>query len=378
MSEIIKYANGFGIRFYVEVNGKKERVKLYEKGWTVEDAEAAMVEYRQKTGFVEDKSLTVAGYLQKFYNDYVESNVAESTARRYDDFIALHLVPQIGGVKLQKLRPAEIQAAYTALQKKGLSSTTVLHIHRLLHLALKYAIRWGYLKFNPCDGVKAPSQAKTEMVILDDKQIAFVLQELRSRRGGGLYWPVYIALTTGMRLGEICGLQETSVDLANQKFIVQHTLKRINGRLVLKAPKTAGSRRPVPFLPGTTEELKRYLKERAAYRLRLGIPKTDTAYFLQTKKGGPMQPDDVTRYFKTFIRDMGKAEKLPAGLCEKLTFHSLRHSHASWLLRQGVHPKVVSERLGHSSVTITLNLYSHLLPDMQADVIAGLDLAAFK
>lgn len=366
MSQPIKRANGYGIRFYVEANGKKDRIYLYEKGWTIEDAEAAMVDYRQRMGYVEDKNITIGGFLNKFYADYVEQSVAETTQRRYDEFSGLHIIPEIGNVKLQDIKPAEIQALYTRLIKKGLSQSTVLKVHRFLHLAFKYAIAWGYLRFNPADGVKAPSPERKEMVIPTDKEIKMLLN---ATRGKPMYWPIYIGSTTGMRLGEICGLQEKSVDLKEKKYIVQQTLKRINGKLILKTTKTAGSRRPVPFLPGTIEELKKYSKERARNRLKYGPKYKDAGYFLQREHGQAMQPDDVSKAFKKLIRDFG--------MSEDITFHSLRHYHATWLFLQGVPIKVVSERLGHSSVRITLDIYSHVLPDMQKDIISGLDVSTF-
>jgi len=367
MAQFIKRANGIGVRFYVEVNGKRERVYLYEKGWTQADAEAAMVDYRQRMGYVDDRDITIAGFLNRFYQDYVEQSVAETTQRRYDEFIGIHIVPEIGNMKLQKVKPAEIQALYTRLIQKGLSQSTVLKIHRFLHLAFRYAVLWGYLKFNPADGAKAPSVPKKEMVIPTDADIKMMLD---FTRGKEIYWPIFIAATTGMRLGEICGLQEKSVDFKGEKYIVQHTLKRVNGRLVLKSTKTAGSRRPVPFLPGTVEELKKYLKIKAQNKLKYGPKYNDSGYFLQRSHGQPMQPDDVSKYFKTIVRKLG--------LNEDITFHSLRHYHASWLLRKGVHPKVVQERLGHSSIKITLDTYSHLLPDMQKEIMGQLDCSVFE
>ncbi|HHV63857.1 MAG TPA: site-specific integrase [Peptococcaceae bacterium] len=367
MAEFIKKANGIAVRFYVEKNGKRERIYLYEKGWTQEDAENAMVDYRQRMGFIDDKEINVAGFLNKFYEDYVEKSVTETTQRRYDEFIGIHIVPEIGNVRLQKLKPAEIQALYTRLIKKGLSNSTVLKIHRFLHLAFRYAVLWGYLKFNPADGVKAPSVPKKEMVIPTDEEIKIILNYAK---GKDIYWPIYIASTTGMRLGEVCGLQESSVDFNGKKYIIQHTLKRVNGKLTLKSTKTAGSRRPVPFLPGTNEELKKYLKNKTKNKLKHGPKYVDSGFFLQRAYGQPMQPDDVSKAFKAIVRKLG--------LNEVITFHSLRHYHASWLLRQGVHPRIVQERLGHSSVKITLDTYSHLLPDMQRVILEKLDCSVFE
>ena len=362
MAQFVSRTNGIGVRFYVETNGKKERIYLYEKGWTQEDAEESMVEYRQKMGFVEDKDITVEGFLNKFYDDYVEHNVERSTAKRYDEFIAIHIVPELGNIKLQKLRPVELQNLYTKMVKKGLSTTTALKVHRFLHLALRYAIMWGYIRYNPCDGVKAPSLAKTEIVIPTDDEMKLILQKAECNMS--IYMPVFIASTTGMRLGEILGLHDTTVDIANKVYSVKFSLNYLDGAFILKQPKTKGSRRSVTFLPGNDDVLKRYLKFRRERQLAAKKYNEKPTYFLVNKNGGPLNPSNISHWFKKIIRELG--------MDERLSFHSLRHYHASWLLMQGVHPKVVQERLGHSSIVITLNTYSHLIPNMQGDVISGL------
>jgi len=371
VSELIKKANGYAIRFYVELDGKSERIYLYEKGWSKADAEAAMVEYRQRSGYL-DPNMTVAQYMNKFSDDYVLTTVTLSTAKRYDELIALHITPHIGKIKILDLKPGELQSLYTKLLKKGLSSTTVLKVHRLLHLAFKRAIGWGYMRYNPCDGVKAPAQAKTEIVIPTDEQIQLILEKAQENLilYMSVYIPVYIASTTGMRLGEILGLQNDCADMENKLFLVKQSLNHIEGSVVLKQTKTKGSRRPVPFLPGTEEVLKKYIKMRSERQLKAKKYNRRPTFFIVNKYGEPLHPINTSHWFKKLVKEL----KLPNGI----HFHSLRHYHASWLLRQGIHPKVVQERLGHSTITITLNTYSHLIPNMQNDVISGLQTAIFN
>lgn len=365
MAEYIKRANGVAVRFYVEKNGKRERIYLYEKGWDQKDAEAAMVDFRRKTGLAMDKNITVSEFLDKFYDDYVAESVATSTAKRYDEFAGIHIIPEIGNIKLVDLKPGDLQSLYTTIIKKGLSTTTALKVHRFLHLAFKYAIAWGYMRYNPCDGVKAPSQAKTEIVIPTDDQMKLILQKAQEENYFSIYMPCYIASTTGMRLGEILGLQNDTVDIKNKVFIVKYSLNHIKDGLILKQPKTKGSRRSVSFLPGTDEALRRYLKLRAERQLQRKKYNENPTFFLHNQFGNPLNPTNTTHWFKKIVR----ALNLP----DSMSFHSLRHYHASWLLRQGVHPKVVQERLGHSSINITLNTYSHLIPTMQADIISTLN-----
>jgi len=372
MAQYVNKANGIGVRFYVDRNGKKDRIYLYEKGWTQEDAENAMVDYRRKMGFVDDKNTTIASFLTTFYDNYVSKTVATSTAKRYDEFADLHIVPVIGNIKLTGIKPGELQALYTALINKGLSTTTALKVHRFLHLAFKYAISWGYMRYNPCDGVKAPAQAKTEIIIPTDEQMQLILAKTQETKANymSIYMPCYIASTTGMRLGEVLGLQENDVDLKKGIFKIKHSLDYSSHKIILKQPKTKGSRRPVPFLPGTDEVMKKYIKLKTERQLKAKKYNQKPTYFLVNRFGEPLNPTNTTHWFKEIIRELG--------LSDELHYHCLRHYHASWLLRQGVHPKVVQERLGHSSINITLNTYSHLIPNMQTDIISSLDGSIFN
>jgi len=372
MAQFVPKANGIGVRFYVDRNGKKDRIYLYEKGWTQEDAENAMVDYRRKMGFVDDKNATVASFLTTFYDNYIVGTVARSTAKRYDEFADLHIVPEIGDVRLTDIKPGELQTLYTTLINKGLSTTTALKVHRFLHLAFRYAIAWGYMRFNPCDGVKAPSQAKTEIIIPTDEQLQAILLKAQETPTSlmSIYMPCYIASTTGMRLGEILGLQDGTVDIKKKLYEVKYSLSYIGDGLTLNQPKTKSSRRPVPWLPGTEEVIKKYLKLRIERQLKTKKYNEKPTYFLVNRFGNPLNPTNTTHWFKEIVRELG--------LHKELHFHCLRHYHASWLLRQGVHPKVVQERLGHSSINITLNTYSHLIPNMQGDILSGLDSSIFN
>ncbi len=192
---------------------------------------------------------------------------------------------------------------------------------------------------------------------------------LNSVEGKSVFTPIYIASTTGMRLGEVCGLQNEDVDIKKKIFYIRHTYKRISGEMVLKNTKTLRSKRPVPMLPGTDVILKEYISKKEQYSEELGSDYTFSSFFCTWEDGRPMQPDYVTSTFKKYIRRLK--------FSEGITFHSLRHTHASWLLREKIHPKIVSERLGHTSVNLTLNIYSHLIPDLQKDVLSGLDTSLF-
>jgi len=244
---------------------------------------------------------------------------------------------------------------------KTLSSTTVLHIHRLVHLALKYAVMWGYIRTNPADYVKPPIAEKKEIVIFTDDEMQLIFNELQDTT---LYLSVFIAYMTGMRLGEVTGLQKKSVDLENENFIIQHTYKQVGQELILKEPKTKSSARTVPMMSGTKRAIENYLCDQKEQKMKNRFNYEENSFFLKMPNGKPVSPIYVSKNFKKLLvrLNMGKNR----------SFHTLRHTHASWLLKQGVHLKIVSERLGHANVITTLDTYSHLLPNLQKAVINGL------
>lgn len=385
---IIKRKDGLGIRFYAEKEtGEKEQVYLYEKGWTKDDAEAAMVEYKKKSmgGYTADPNITVSEYLDKWFDDYAKHNLEHTTQVRYAELIRLHIAPALGHIQLSKLKPAQIQSFYTSVTKskktikkkvdgvikrvetdETFSPTTVLHIHRVFHLALRYAVQWQYIMNNPVESCKPPRQKKELITVLSDKQVEQLLQEVKDEAA---YIVIYIAVTTGMRLGEICGLQNEDVDAKGKMYTVRYGYKRVAGEMTLKSTKTHRSKRPIPMLPGTDKIIQNYIDDKENQKVVCIKTYAQSAHFCVWKDGTPILPDYATKCFKRYARKLG--------FDESITFHTLRHTHATWLLRQGVHPKVVSERLGHASVNITLNTYSHLIPDMQKDIINGLDTKMF-
>ncbi|MCX7708955.1 MAG: site-specific integrase, partial [Clostridia bacterium] len=297
---------------------------------------------------------------------YAMHNVAPTTRRRYAEFLRIHVIPTLGNIKLKELKPAQIQRFYTDRINYGLSTTTVLHIHRVLHLALKYAIQWQYIQYNPVDACKPPRLNKKDLEVLSDSQLQLLFDTVKEE---AVFIPIFIAATTGMRLGEVCGLQNEDVDIQNKIFTIRKSFKRISGEMKLNSTKTHRSKRPVPMLPGTEKVLLEYIRKKKSYKVQFLSSYKDSEHFCVWQDGSPILPDYVTKVFKKYSRRLG--------FSESISFHSLRHTHASWLLRQGVNPKVVSERLGHTSVNITLNTYSHLMPNTQKDIINSLNTEIF-
>lgn len=318
--------------------------------------------------YVEPTRLTVAEYLERWLADYAKPNVAPKTFERYEGIVRNHLVPALGSVPLAKLQPLHIQEYYSRALQSGrrdrrpgnLSPTTVLHHHRLLREALGQAVRWQVIPRNPADAVEPPRPAAKELRVLTAEQVDRLLEVAK---GTPLSMAILLAVATGMRRGEILALRWQDVDLEAGTISVRRALEQTRAGLRFKEPKTAGSRRVVVLPTFAVEVLRRHRVVQAEQRLRAGPAWEDHDLVVTTPTGRPLV-NNLRRDFRTLLARAG----LPP-----VRFHDLRHSHATWLLAQGVHPKIVSERLGHSQVGITLNIYSHVLPAMQREAAEKLD-----
>jgi integrase len=358
-----------------DANGKRRQKTLTVRG-TKKNAEARLAEMLHELNigtFVEPAKMSVAEYLTRWLAEYAAQNVSRKTYERYDEIVRLHLSPALGTHRLTGLKPLHIQEHYGAALrggrrdgKGGLSAQTVLHHHRVLREALQQAVRWQLVARNPADAVEPPRSARREMHVLDEEQTAKLLE---SAKGSRLFIVIFLAVVTGLRRGEILALRWEDVDLERALLQVRRTLEQARGGLRFKEPKTEKGRRLVALGPETVETLRRHRREQIKERLALGQEYKNSDLVCARIHGTPLDPAEVTAGFARLIRSMD----LP-----RVRLHDLRHGHATHLLRLGIHPKVVSERLGHSGVAITLNTYSHILPGMQEDAAIRLDHALKK
>lgn len=333
------------------------------------DEELVRILRRLQTGeYVEPSKLTVKAYLERWLSDYAKPNTSGKTYERYAEIVTSQLVPAIGHHKLTRLQPLHIQALYSEAlksgrrnKKGGLSPRTVLHIHRVLHQALGQAVRWQLLVRNPAAAVEPPRPQATEMKVLSEVDTARMLA-IASQ--SDLWIPILLAVTTGMRRGEILALTWSDVDLKAGTVSVTKSLEETREGLSIKAPKTAKGRRTIPLPRLAVDALKAHKVAQAEYRLRLGDVYKDLGLVCPAPDGTLRQPDSFSQSFQIFLGKTGVS---------RVRFHDLRHTHATQLLRQGVHPKVVAERLGHSSITLTLDTYSHVVPGLQEEAARQLD-----
>lgn len=353
-------------------DGKRQTRYLTVRG-TRKDAAKAMIDALkavQDGTFVDPSKLTVGEFLEKWLTDYAASAVSAKTHERYAEHIHKHLVPGLGAIALKDLKPLDIQGYYAkALAtgrlkgEGGLSPRTVHHQHVILSEALRRAVKWRLLAINPAEAVDPPKVHQEEIEILDDAELANVL---RIAQGTRFYPAILLAATTGMRRGEVLGLRWRDLDLDGAKLTVAVTLEETKNELKLKSPKTRNSRRTIT-LPGVTvEALRRHRVQVLRERLALGLGRDDDGPVFANLEGEHIRPRNFTKEFGRIVK---RAKVRP------ITLHGLRHSHITSLLRAGVNAKVVSERVGHASVAITLSLYAHALPDMQAEAAAKVDAA---
>jgi len=351
----------------------RPKQKWYSGFDSKKEAESAMVGIIHDINhgtYVEPVKVTVSAFLLNWLESYARVNVSAKTCDRYEEIIKRHFIPSLGHIPIQKLHPVHIQNYYAEKLKNGkirgeggLSPRSVLHQHRLLRAALQHAVKWMLIVRNPADAVSPPRPDYTEMKTLNAKETVKLLQKARKNR---VYIPVLLAVTTGMRRGEIVALQWKDVDLEKETITVRRTLERIKGGYQFKHPKTRKSRRQISLTPSAAEELKAHRLRQKEEKLQFGAAYNDHDLVCAWPNGTLVKPDFVSREFKKILKKAG----LPI-----VRFHDLRHSHATLMMIQGVHPKIVSERLGHSTIRITMDTYSHVVPGLQQEAANQFDAA---
>jgi integrase len=323
-------------------------------------AEAARIIATAASGeHVDPSRETVGAFVERWLRDWANNNVSNKTWTRYAQLLRKHLASRLGSVPIQKLRAADLQAAYAAMAEEGLADQTRLHLHRVVHRMLGHALQWGVVIRNVAMMVDAPRVRAHEIEILTPAEVKAVLEKLRGR---SLYPIASVALATGMRRGELLALRWQDVDLDGATLKVERALEQTKrAGLVFKPPKTRYGRRTITLPPSTVTELRAHRKAQAEQRLALGLGKApEDALVFATWDGSTRSPNALTKEWSKAMQ----AASLEA------TFHSLRHTHASTLIASGLDVLTISRRLGHGSPAITLGVYGHLFkPDDRAAAI---------
>ena len=335
-------------------NGKRKykRKRGFKKQKECETALAEFISSIEKGTIVNNEKMILSDYINYWLETYPKNHCQPMTYKRYKEF-SKDIKNYLGRYKLSKLNPMLIQKFYEDLiNERGLSNNTVIKVHRMFHLALKHAMKWQLINTNPCDLVVPPKATEIKMKYWNPDEIQFNLEALKSER---IYPAVFLALQTGCRVGELCALQWDDINLINGTITINKTLQRINGTLQIKKPKTKKSSRVITLLDNAITFLKELKNAHRQRKLKYNI---SLKFVLDWEDGTPVDPHYISEQFPKVLKE----HSLPI-----IRFHDLRHTHATLLLSLGINPKVISERLGHSTVAFTLDTYSHVNIKMQKD-----------
>jgi integrase len=353
-------------RYTVEMpDGMRKRKTIYGK--EREEVAEKLIEAlsNRNRGLVFDAdNLKLGEYLGRWLTDSVRDTVRPTTFERYEQVVRLHIRPVLGKVKLKNLTSAHVRGLYRQKLDSGLSSRTVQYVHVTLHKALKQAIADGLIPRNVTEAVKPPQVRREEMQPLTAEQVKVLFKAVKGDRLEALY---ILAVTAGLRQGELLGLKWDDIDLEAGTLQVRRTLTTAKGGPVLSAPKTRGSRRTVRLSQMALEALRSHLERQLEEIDSVGSLWRENGLIFASKSGEPLSRQHVTaRRFKPLLKRAG----LPP-----IRFHDLRHSCATLLLSKNVNPKIVSEMLGHATIAITLDTYSHVLPTMQESAARAMEAA---
>ena len=345
---------------YETVATRKEAERLRAK--LVHDLDAGT--------YIEPCTLYVHEHLYEWLT-YVSTRLSARTVERYTQIVELHLIPGLGQRRLVDLRPLDVAVFFDWELSHGrgnggapMAHATLVKIRNVLHRALKEAVAWQRIAVNPATAVSVPNGAPetgAKARSLSEEECAALLA---AAEGDRLYLPVVLTLATGLRRGELLGLRWCDLDLDAATLRVEHSLEEAGGALNLKEPKTRSGRRTVPLPATAVRALRRHRAEQDGRRLAGGPGYDDRNLVFCSPDGSPWRPSAFSVAFRRLVTKGG---------LDHARFHDLRHTHATMLLRAGVAPKVVSDRLGHANIAITLDIYSHVLPDMQNEAAERMD-----
>ena len=344
------------------ITGKRVRKYKTVQG-TKKEAERAMHDYireLEKGYYVTDSKIVISEWIDTWLEVYIEPNVSPTTLSRYQGMISRYIKPIIGHIQVQQLNTLAVQAWVNGLKVspisgKPMAAATVKHAYHVLKGAMDKAVLAGIIHRSPCSGIMLPKGQKKAAVIFDEAQIKQLIQ---AAKGTEMEIVIYMELCLGLRRGELLGLRWCDIDWENNQIHIVQNRVVVNGKSVVKEPKTESSIRVLDAPDLLMKKLRIHRGKCIENRMRLGLGYTVTDYIIVHQDGRPIYPEYLSQMLTKLL---AKAE-LP-----KCRFHDLRHLCASIMLLQGVNVKVAQERIGHKDINTTMNIYSHVLPSSAKD-----------
>jgi integrase len=323
----------------------------------------AAMEARLRGASLATAGLTTAMFLERWLTESVAPKVRPKTFDGYESLVRLHIVPAVGQIPLEKLGPQDVQALLNRKVAEGLAPKTVLYMRGVLRTALNRAVRWGLVTRNAAALADPPRYTPTEVRYLQLDEIRVLLDVIKGDRLETLF---IAAIALGMRQGELLGSRWSDVDLDAARWHVRRQLQRRVGLVTYAEPKTARGRRTLDVPASLVAALRSHRARQLEERLVAGDQWLDANLVFSTRLGGPLIGTQVTKH----LQHLAHTANIPA-----LRFHDLRHTCATLLLAQQVPARVVMELLGHSQISLTMNLYSHVIPALRKEAAERMEVA---
>lgn len=328
------------------------------------EAEKMLAEYVTQVDrgqVTKNNKITLKEFIDIWIKDYASKQLAAKTLYRYKEMMNSRIIPCLGHIPLHKIRPSDLLSFYSQLEEDGirldgrnghLSERTILHHHRLIHSILRTAVQWQYLYDNPADRVKAPRVPTKPMAVYGEEEVASLLNAVENEH---IKYKaiIMLAISTGMRQGEIMGLEWRHIDFQDNTIDIQQCAQYLPGKgAFIKEPKNPSSRRKIAVPSTVMNVLAQYQKWQEEQRSLLGDQWQESGQVFLKWNGKPMYPNEMSSWFPRFLTRRN---------LKKIPFHGLRHTSATLLIANGATPTDLSRRLGHSNTSTTLNIYAHSL-----------------
>ncbi|MDN5686259.1 MAG: site-specific integrase [Brachybacterium sp.] len=351
-----------GAAYVLTPDGTRKRKTSYGKTRKEVSTKLAKMQETSRSGIAATPGrLTVRAFLEAWMRDVQEPRLSPATYQTYEGYIRNHIVPAIGSKPLGQLTASDLREFLGAKTREGKSAATVKQIHAIIRSALQHAMREDLVPRNVAKLVVVSNPVRQEVEPLTPEEAKMLLTTAEGHPWEAL-WTLYVGL--GLRRGEALGLRWGDIDLENGRLRVAQSLQRSRGELRLKSPKTDTSRRRIVLPAFCIDALRRHHSSERVKLALLGLPGGPETLAFTSQVGTPIEPRNVNRAFVSLLDSAG---------LRRVKLHDLRHTCASLLLAQGVAPRVVMELLGHSAIAVTMNTYSHVIPELQEESAQRMD-----